>query len=135
MLVACLGAFGACGTYGFRRPELYTVDATGAGLPVMVSQAPAQKPGRAIEAESGEGATVSQSTQVVPTTTGTAQVTVTTTTSAESELTASMKLMSQVRRVDRWVQIKEIMFHARDLSSYGFYATERRLSISAEAHR
>lgn len=117
----------ACGKAAFPK-ELFTVHAQGADYPVMVSETKGAS-GRPIAASSGTQVSVSQSHY----STGNASVTVTTTRSARSEMPASEKLASQVRRADKWVQIRKAEFEALDFSTYGASSAGRELRLEAEA--
>jgi hypothetical protein len=128
LVAAALGLSSvACGKAAFPK-ELFTVHAEGADYPVMVSETKGAS-GRPISASSGTQVSVSQSHY----STGNASVTVTTTRSARSEMPASEKLASQVRRADKWVQIRGAEFEARDFSTYGASSAGRELRIQAEA--
>lgn len=118
---------GGCASQPFPS-ELFTVEASHADYPVMLSKTPGSHRGRPISATSGVEESVSQSTY----SSGNTQVTVTTTRSHRSELPASQKLASQIRRTDKWVQIHNVTFTAADFSTYGSSAAGRQLTIEGE---
>jgi hypothetical protein len=86
-----------CATEQLPRP-LFAVDMTGAEYPVMLSKGAATDPGRPLAAESGMLETVGGEWHEW----------------GRSEMAASPKLMAQVRRADKWVQIEAIEYNAND---------------------
>ena len=111
--------------------ELFTVEAVGADYPMMMSRSPAASGGRTIEAASGTHFAQSSSTY----SSGNTQVTVTTTEQAASELSAATKFNAAVGRGDRWVEVQEATFSARDFSAYGSSSADRTLSMVGKAHK
>lgn len=119
-----------CGAPVFPK-ELFTLDASEADYPVMVSKAPAKDRGRTIEAESGTHLAHSSSTYGY----GNTRVTVTTTEHGQSEMPASQKFVTKVRRSDNWVQIDAAVFVAEDFAGYGYSSADRALGLQGKAHQ
>lgn len=126
VLVSVVG----CGAPVFPK-ELFTVEATGADYPVMLSRAPAKDGGRPIQAESGTHFAQSSSSYRA----GNTQVTVTTTERGQSEMAASEKFSAKVRRSDRWVQLETAVYDAEDNSGYGSSSADRNLALAGQAHQ
>lgn len=124
-----VGSMGCGGP--FQRPELYTVQAKNYGVPVMFSKTPNAQGGRPIHAESGVAASASSSTS----TSGNVTTTISSSSRAESEMGASRKILAQLNRSDRWVQVVDVMYVGYDLAAYGYSMAKRQLKIDAEAHR
>lgn len=128
LIVACANA---CASPVFPK-ELFTVNASDADYPVMVSQTPATtKRSRPLTAQSGTRAAESQRTYYL----GGSAVTVVNSTASASELPASVQLTGQVKRSDRWVQLERSIFSASNMTTYGSSAQDRVLIIDASAHR
>jgi len=128
-LIALLGTTG-CGAPIFPK-ELFTLDASTADYPVMVSRTPAKAVGRTIEADSGTHLARSSSTYGY----GNTRVTVTTTERGQSEMPASEKLAAKVRRSDKWIQIDSAVFVAEDFAGYGYSSADRALGLQGKAHQ
>lgn len=128
-LLALLCATG-CGAPVFPK-ELFTVEASGADYPVMLSRAPAKDAGRPVQAESGTHFAQSSSTYRA----GNAQVTVTHTEQGQSEMPASEKFGAKIRRTDNWVQIESAVYVAEDFAGYSTTAAERNLALEGKAHQ
>jgi hypothetical protein len=109
---------------------LFTVDATTADYPVMLSRTSVSE-GRPIEAASGTHWIASSSSY----TSGKSTITVTHVSENNSELSASVKLAAQVQRSDRWVSLKRTTWYARDFSHLGGGSSDHELRIEATAHR
>jgi hypothetical protein len=128
-LAALLSATG-CGAPVFPK-ALFTVEASSADYPVMLSKVPAKDPGRAIQAESGTH--FAQSSQTYST--GYARVTVTHTEAGQSEMPASEKFAAKVRRSDKWVELESAQFMAEDYSGFSFTSADRNLVLEGKAHQ
>lgn len=128
-LLALLCATG-CGAPVFPK-ELFTVEASSADYPVMLSRAPAKDAGRPVQAESGTHFAQSSRSYRA----GNTQVTVTTTEAGKSEMAASEKFGAKIRRTDRWVQIESALYIAEDFAGYSNTAAERNLSLEGKAHQ
>lgn len=126
---ALLAATG-CGAPVFPK-ELFTLDASTADYPVMISRAPAKDAGRTIEADSGTHLARSSSTYGY----GNTRVTVTTTEHGQSEMPASEKLAAKVRRSDKWIQVDSAVFVAEDYAGYGYSSADRALGLQGKAHQ
>lgn len=126
-LALLLGLASGCAKPRFPS-ELFTVHGEGADYPVMVSKPAQPRAGRAINAQSGTHQAASSQSY----TAGNTTVTVTTTTSAVSEVPASNKLLYQVGRGDKWLQIDGAEFHGEDASGYGWSQADRNLNIQGK---
>jgi hypothetical protein len=111
--------------------QLFTVEASEADFPVMLSKAPAKDGGRTIEASSGTHFAQSSSSYRA----GNVQVHVTTTERGESEMPASDKFNAKVRRSDGWVQLEGAEYVADDFSGYGFSRADRNMSMQGKVHK
>jgi hypothetical protein len=133
--IGSLGSLGAvfcaigCGAPVFPK-ELFTVEASAADYPVMLSKTPSSAPGRPIQAESGTHfAQSSQSYRA-----GNVQMTVTNTEHSQSEMPASEKFGAKVRRTDKWVEIDSALFVSEDYAGYSFTSANRNLGLEGRAH-
>lgn len=127
MFLALVGMATGCAKPRFPS-ELFTVHGEGADYPVMVSKPVKPMPGRAINASSGTHQAASSQSY----TAGNTTVTVTTTTSAVSELPAANKLLYQVGRSDKWLQLDGAEFYGEDASGYGWSQADRTLNIQGK---
>jgi hypothetical protein len=128
-VVACASLVG-CGSSALPR-ELFTIEASGAEYPVMLSRTHARAGGRKLEAWSGTHKSETQTGFVMNNT----AVTVIRRDRARSELSASTKLHAQVRRSDRWIQLDRAIFIAVDYAAYGTSRSDRELQLEGTAHR
>lgn len=111
--------------------DLFTVDGRSADYPVMLSRAPAGRGGRPVEARSGTHKESSSQTF----TTANATVTITHVAESESEMSASTKLLAQVQRQDRWLQLDSVVFEATDFAGYASASADRELRLRGTVQR
>lgn len=111
--------------------DLFTVDGSSADYPVMLSRAPAGRGGRPIEAQSGTHRAESQYSYK----SGKTTVTITHVESSDSELPASTKLLAQVQRKDRWLQLDDVVFEATDFAGYSYASADRAMRLRGTVQR
>lgn len=119
-----------CGAPVFPK-QLFTLEASTADYPVMVSKTPANDAGRTIQADSGTHFAQSTSSYGY----GNTRVQVTHTEHGESEMPASEKFAAKVRRNDKWVQVESALFVAEDHAGYGYSSADRALGLEGKAHQ
>jgi hypothetical protein len=119
-----------CGKPAFPK-QLFTVESQGADYPIMLSRAPIAEPGRDISASSGTH--FAQSSQSY--TTSNVQVRVTTTERGESELSAAEKFSTKIGRSDRWAELQNATYIAKDFSTYASSSADRTLELQGKAHK
>ncbi len=128
-LVASVSLVG-CGGGALPR-DLFTIEASGADYPVMLSRTNASGGGRKLEAHSG----TSRSETHYGYSTSNIVVRGRLREREQSELSASTKLAAQVRRSDRWVQLERAVFTAVDSIKAAQTRSVRELTLEGTARR